>query len=94
MVDVNRHGKSFWNQTARLSTILGDGTPASYFLKVNVGEQGSQMMNGEFESMTALYAAAPEFVPKPCGWGSYRDIEDMHFFLCEFRYDNLRHPSL
>jgi len=57
----------------------------TYFLKVALGEHGMRMMNGEFESMTALYAAIPHFVPKPYGWGSYRDIPDMHFFLCEFR---------
>lgn len=45
------------------------------------------MMIGEFESMTLLYGAAPSFIPKPFGWGSYRDIEDMHIFLCEFRYE-------
>ena len=44
-----------------------------------------RMMNGEFESMTALYSSIPHFVPKPYGWGSYRDIPDTHFFLCEFR---------
>ena len=43
-------------------------------------------MHGEFESMSALYAIVPDFVPKPHAWGSYRDIEDTHFFLCDFQY--------
>ena len=88
MVSVTPHGSSFWTQTARLATKLPDGSPTSYFLKVAVGEQGMGMLNGEFESMTLLYAAAPPgFIPKPLGWGSYRDIDDVHFFLCEFRYE-------
>lgn len=44
------------------------------------------MMHGEFESMSALYAIVPNFVPKPYAWGSYRDIEGMHFFLCDFQF--------
>jgi protein-ribulosamine 3-kinase len=42
------------------------------------------MMNGEFESMIALYANSPDFLPKPHAWGSYRDQPDTHFFLCDF----------
>ena len=52
------------------------------------------MMHGEFESMSALYSIVPDFVPKPHAWGSYRDIEDMHFFLCEFQYIIPAHSSL
>ncbi|GAB1315398.1 hypothetical protein MFIFM68171_05608 [Madurella fahalii] len=85
VVDVTPHGSSFWTQTAKLTTNLPDGSEQAYFLKVALGEHGMRMMNGEFESMTALYAAVPDFVPKPCAWGSYKDIPDMHFFMCEFR---------
>lgn len=70
---------------AKLTTHLADGTEQAYFLKVALGEHGMRMMNGEFESMTVLYAAVPDFVPKPYAWGSYKDIPDTHFFLCEFR---------
>jgi protein-ribulosamine 3-kinase len=42
------------------------------------------MMNGEFESMSALYATSPDFLPKPHAWGSYKSIPDTHFFLCDF----------
>ena len=41
-------------------------------------------MNAEFESMSALHAIAPAFVPKPHAWGSYLSLEDTHFFLCDF----------
>ena len=85
IVEVVPHGSSFWTQTAKLTTNLADGAEQSYFLKVALGEHGMGMMNGEFESMTVLRNAVPDFVPKPYAWGSYRDIPDMHFFLCEFR---------
>ena len=64
---------------------MEDGTPKSFFLKVALDEQGRRMMHGEFESMTALYKAVPDFVPMPYAWGSYKDIEGMHFFLCDFQ---------
>jgi len=85
VVDATPHGSSFWTQTAKLIAHLADGTERAYFLKVALGERGMRMMNGEFESMTLLYAAMPDFVPKPYAWGSYKDIPDTHFFLAEFR---------
>lgn len=42
------------------------------------------MMHGEFESMSALYTIVPDFVPKPLAWGSYQNMEEVHFFLCDF----------
>ncbi|KAK3936149.1 Fructosamine kinase-domain-containing protein [Diplogelasinospora grovesii] len=84
-VDVTPHGASFWTQTAKLTTTLADGSEQAYFLKVALGEHGMRMMNGEFESMTVLYTAVPDFVPKPYAWGSYKDIPDTHFFMCAFR---------
>lgn len=43
------------------------------------------MMSGEFKSMTTIHEVAPALVPRPIAWGSYDSIEDVHFFLCEFR---------
>jgi protein-ribulosamine 3-kinase len=85
VIDAIPHGSSFWTQTAKLTTHLADGAEQAYFLKVALGEHGMRMMNGEFESMTVLYAAMPAFVPRPYAWGTYRDIPDAHFLLCEFR---------
>jgi protein-ribulosamine 3-kinase len=86
VVDIIPHGSSFWTQTAHLETILADGKPKSFFVKIALDEQGRRMMHGEFESMSALYAIAPDFVPKPYAWGTYKDIEGMHFFLCDFQF--------
>ncbi|KAI4267286.1 MAG: hypothetical protein LQ337_008428 [Flavoplaca oasis] len=66
------------------NVITEDGGLISFFLKVALDEQGRRMMHGEFESMMALYKVVPDFVPKPHAWGSYKDIEGVHFFLCSF----------
>jgi hypothetical protein len=82
---ITPHGSSFWTQTAKLTTVLTDSREQSYFLKVALDEQGKGMLHGEFESMSVLYTAVPDFVPEPYAWGSYKDIPNLHFFLCEFR---------
>lgn len=82
---IKRHGSSFWTQTVHLETLLGDGTPKSFFLKVARDEQGRRMMHGEFESMSTLYIIVPDFVPRPLAWGSYQNMEEVHFFLCDFQ---------
>lgn len=43
------------------------------------------MMFGEFTSMTLIHGITPTLVPRPIAWGSYEKLEDVHFFLCEFR---------
>lgn len=35
--------------------------------------------------MTAIHAVDPTLVPKPIAWGTYEQLHDVHFFLCEFR---------
>jgi protein-ribulosamine 3-kinase len=42
------------------------------------------MMSGEFTSMSTMYAAKPDLVPRPIAWGTYASIPDVHFFLCDF----------
>ena len=43
------------------------------------------MMQGEFESMTAIHSVTPGFAPRPIAWGSYASTADnTHFFLCAF----------
>lgn len=44
------------------------------------------MCEGEFESMKAIHAVTPDFVPKPYAWGKYRqDDPEIYFLLAEFR---------
>ncbi|KAI9659612.1 MAG: hypothetical protein M1831_003693 [Alyxoria varia] len=79
------HGASLWTRTARVDAEMADGSPKPFFLKVATGERGRMMMHGEYESMRAIVEAAPGFAPEPVAWGTYKSVEDTHFFLCEFR---------
>ncbi|KAI0599988.1 Fructosamine kinase-domain-containing protein [Biscogniauxia sp. FL1348] len=84
IVKLSEFGSSFWSHIARLDVRFPDRSTKSYLLKATPEDRGKGMSEGEFVSMSALYAIKPEFVPRPVAWGSYRDIPDMHFFLVEF----------
>ena len=44
------------------------------------------MCEGEFESLKAIHAVSPTFVPRPYAWGRYpRDEPETYFLLAEFR---------
>ncbi|KAJ4386034.1 hypothetical protein N0V93_008926 [Gnomoniopsis smithogilvyi] len=81
---ITSHGASFWTRTARLDAVT-EGSKCQYFLKTSHGERGRSMMSGEFKSMTTIHDVAPTLVPLPIAWGSYDSMQDVHFFLCEFR---------
>ena len=42
------------------------------------------MVSGKYFSQSTLYAAVPDFTPKPYAWGTYAADPNIHFFLCEF----------
>lgn len=53
---------------------------------VSLGETGRRMCEGEFESLKAIYAVSPGFVPKPYAWGRYKqESPETYFLLAEFR---------
>lgn len=85
VVSTEHHGFSFRATTGRIDVELMDGSARSFFMKVVIEERGRAMVQGEFESMTAIYNLIPDSVPKPIGWGTYETTPDMHFFLCEFK---------
>jgi len=44
------------------------------------------MIEGEYESLKAMYAVSPGFIPEPYGWGHYsQDGKECYFLLEEFR---------
>lgn len=46
------------------------------------------MCQGEYESLKAIYAVSPRFVPEPYAWGQYKNESDgseHYFLLAEFR---------
>lgn len=76
---------SYWAKTGRIDTQIPSGPPQSFFIKVVSGAVGKAMVVGEFESMSAIHAVAPEFVPRPVAWGQYADVPATYFFLCAYR---------
>lgn len=53
---------------------------------VTLGKTGRHMCEGEFESLKAIYAVSPDFVPKPYAWGKYhKNDPETYFLLAEFR---------
>ncbi|KAI9781780.1 MAG: hypothetical protein M1839_005773 [Geoglossum umbratile] len=50
-----------------------------------IRERGRKMMEGTFESETAFYSYAPQNVPEPLGWGTYKSNPNHHFYICNFR---------
>ncbi|KAH6675861.1 hypothetical protein B0J14DRAFT_561563 [Halenospora varia] len=66
------YGSSLWGKMSKIAALLPSGEIENYFLKaVTMGETGQQMCEGEFESLKAIYAVSPAFVPKPFAWGIY-----------------------
>lgn len=44
------------------------------------------MCEGEFESLKAIHAVSPGFVPEPYAWGKYtQENPETYFLLAEFR---------
>ena len=88
------HGASFWTRTARIDVESADGTPHSYFLKVARDDVGKGMCMGEYEGVAALHEVAPNFVPRPIGWGTYKSDKDAHFYLADFVDMIEEHPDM
>ncbi|KAF8864495.1 hypothetical protein BDZ45DRAFT_701672 [Acephala macrosclerotiorum] len=85
IVAADNYGSSAWTVTARISTILADGTPKRWFLKCATEDSGRMMLEGEFHSMTELYKTMPSFVPEPYAWGKFQmSNPETYFFLCEY----------
>ncbi|KAH7323206.1 Fructosamine kinase-domain-containing protein [Stachybotrys elegans] len=85
-LSAHKLGESAWSFTAKIEAVDGDGRPTPYFLKYVSGEMGLEQLRGEFMGMEALHRAAPNFVPKPMGWGKLKDIMPLrHFILVEYK---------
>lgn len=84
VLSASTYGTSLWSRVAKITTKDAKGQVVDYFLKVATGDNGRHMMYGEFEAMKAIKAVTPEFCPTPYTCGTYQNIPDTHFFLCEF----------
>ena len=53
---------------------------------VTLGAMGKHMCEGEYESLKAIHAVSPRFVPEPYAWGRYTEEgPETYFLLAEFR---------
>ncbi|KAL0256858.1 hypothetical protein SLS55_007667 [Diplodia seriata] len=78
-------GTSAWTITACLQVSLPRGTIERYFLKCASEDAGRALIEGEFNAMSAIYEAAPAFVPRPHSWGEFRSKKPRtYFFLSQF----------
>ncbi|KAL9029153.1 MAG: hypothetical protein Q9180_007063 [Flavoplaca navasiana] len=77
-------GTSVWVQTVRIDIQLEDGSMKTYFKKGALGDRGRDMMRGTFESEKMMYLFAPNNVPKPVAWGTYKKEPEKHFYICDF----------
>lgn len=85
ILSANRYGTSAWTATARLDVELPDGSQERYFLKYAAEDGGRVMIEGEFNSMSALYNTMPTFVPKPHSWGKFcHGNHNTYFFISQF----------
>ncbi|QRD89691.1 hypothetical protein F9C07_1507406 [Aspergillus flavus] len=85
LISARPLGISTWTNTTRLSVEHPDGKEKVYFLKCAQSEDGRVLVQGEFNSMSEIYATAPGFVPKPYTWGTcYLDDTEAYFFISEF----------
>jgi protein-ribulosamine 3-kinase len=78
------HGASFWTRTARINVELEDGTTQAFFLKVGKADISRNMLQSEFEGVSALYPIAPNLMPRPIGWGSYKSDPNTYYYLGEY----------
>ncbi|KAF2839197.1 hypothetical protein M501DRAFT_1003750 [Patellaria atrata CBS 101060] len=87
VVRALNYGESLWGKTAKVLVRLPSRETQYYFLKVvSLGETGRHMCEGEYESLKAIHALSPSFVPKPYAWGKYEQAEhETYFLLAEFR---------
>ncbi|KAK8104521.1 uncharacterized protein PG998_011554 [Apiospora kogelbergensis] len=95
---IAAHGASSWTRTARIDTTL-NGEKQSFFIKgghtassadlkiltTAYGDQGKRILSGEHLCMNRIHDVMPGLVPKTIAWGSYLDMQEIHFFLAEFR---------
>ncbi len=53
---------------------------------ITLGATGKHTCEGEFDSLKAIHAVPPGFVPQPYAWGKFaQDDPEIYFLLTEFR---------
>ncbi|KAI1322655.1 Fructosamine kinase-domain-containing protein [Xylariaceae sp. FL0255] len=86
VVSAEPWGLSAWSRTAKLNTLLADGTPRRYFVKCATGKTAKSDVGAEHFSASAIVSYVPEYGPCPVGKGVYEDAYHglTHFYVQEF----------
>ncbi|KAI1127542.1 Fructosamine kinase-domain-containing protein [Nemania abortiva] len=90
VVSAHRYGVSLWGEAAKIAVELPGGRQENYFLKTtSQRETGRLMIQGEFESLKAIYNVSPGFAPLPYAWGKFNKTTPFgdftYFLLAQFR---------
>lgn len=65
---------------------MANATADAIFQIFTLGTTAKHMCEGEFESLKAIHAVSPHFVPENYAWGKYtQDVPETYFLLAEFR---------
>ncbi|KAK0702880.1 Fructosamine kinase-domain-containing protein [Apiosordaria backusii] len=83
-VSIERSGISAYTATGRIKALQSTGLLKEYFIKAAFGEHGRIMLNGEAVSSQMIYDLLPDFIPRPFGFGAYKQTPTAYFYLSEF----------
>ncbi|KFY41717.1 hypothetical protein V494_02823 [Pseudogymnoascus sp. VKM F-4513 (FW-928)] len=83
-LSVTSLGSSPWAWAYRVDIKNDVGGDETYFMKVSIGDEGRNALYGEFESALEIYSVVDDFTPKPMLWGSFKEIPNYHYYICQF----------
>lgn len=81
---VKSHGGSSFASTAKIVTILNDGTEKQYFMKTGQGEDKATMFEGEHASLNAIHTVVPTLCPASLAFGRMEDSASTYFLVTDF----------
>ncbi|KAL6912641.1 hypothetical protein ACHAPO_012046 [Fusarium lateritium] len=84
-ISTETYGSSAWTFTGKINAKKDDGSDTFFFLKTAIGDEGSVMLRGEFESSKIIHTIKPHLIPEPIAFGQYEQATSpTFFFLSEF----------
>jgi protein-ribulosamine 3-kinase len=84
--NVSSHGGGGCSsaQTAKIISLLPDGSTKEFFMKTGHGSTARTMFEGEHASLSAIHSIVPTLCPQSYGWGTYRDKPSTAFLVTDF----------
>ncbi len=81
---VASHGGSGFSTTAKMSTIMKDGTEKHFFMKTGKGKGADVMFRGEHASLNAIHSVVPNLCPQSFAEGKLQDSPGGAFLVTDF----------